>query len=193
MIGENLPVGVSVNEKHGCLDLVDDFNRADFIEIDAGPNPNGRVAAPWGCIGLLPNPEREPDELLAAWRTCLTGQPRYSAPSHLKSEGPVLDESRRLLMKWPRTVEGGPLDLDFVLATATDPELVVPRQPYPSASRVAAAWIADRHQKTRQGKSKDQEVKYFLENRKHGIWTFQDDMIRTYLSGAGIVNGSPDG
>jgi hypothetical protein len=41
MIGKDLPVGISVDEKHGRLDLINDSNRADLIEINAGPNPNG--------------------------------------------------------------------------------------------------------------------------------------------------------
>ncbi len=150
-------------------------------------NSGGRLGASWGAVGLLANPQRDASELLAAWKTCVVRQPCYSAPSHLKSEGAVLDEeSGRLLIPWPHEVVGGPLNLDFLLATATDPELMVPGQRYPSAARIAAAWIADRDQKARSGQTEKQEVKYFLENRKHGISTFQDDRIRAYLLGAGI-------
>ena len=140
-------------------------------------NTKKRVAASWGAIGLLVNPERNSDQLLDGWSQAVRQQQNYRAPTHLKSEGPVLDaDSGRLLIPWPRTVSGETLELDFLLATATDPELVVAGQRYPSDVRIAAAWIADR----------EGEVKYFLENRKHGISTFQDGRIRQHLRQAGI-------
>lgn len=143
-------------------------------------NTKKQVAASWGAIGLLVNPERSTDELLDGWRQAVSQQRQqktYRAPTRLKSEKSVLDaDSGRLLIPWPPTDSGDTLDLDFLLATATDPELVVPGQRYSSAARIAAAWIVDQ---------KD-GVKYFLENRKHGIRTFQDGRIRQHLLHAGI-------
>jgi hypothetical protein len=89
-------------------------------------------------------------------------------------------------MPWPRTITGKSIELDVLLATATDPELLVPGQRYPSAVRIAAAWIADWKRKTRNGKAHEAEVKYFVQNRKHDICTFQDDEIRRHLLAAGV-------
>lgn len=141
-------------------------------------NENKRVAASWGAIGLLLNPERpSTDHLLDPWRHEVQRQPAYRAPTHLRSEGPVVDAvSGRLLIPWPRTASGQPLELDFLLATATDPKLVVPGQRYPSAAQIAGAWIADQNG----------EVEYFRRNREHGICTFQDGRIRQHLLTAGI-------
>ena len=145
---------------------------------DKSQNPKKRLGKRWGVVGLLMNPSRPSDELLEGWSQAVGGQEayEYEAPTYTTSEGPVLDKkSGRLLLPWPRTLSGSPLDLDFLLATVTDPELV-PGQRYPSVARIAAAWIGDRNW----------EVKYFLENRRNGICTFQDHQIRNYLSQAGI-------
>lgn len=141
------------------------------------PDAQEKVCASWGVIGLLVNPDRSGEELITGWSRAVRQQQTYRAPAHSKSEGPVIDsDSGQLLIPWPQTSSGCPLDLDFLLATATDPELLVSPQRYPSAERIAAAWIGDRNQ----------EVEYFRKNRRAGIRTFQDARIRRYLLEAGI-------
>ena len=144
---------------------------------DKSQNLQRSIAASWGAIGLMVNSKRDYQELKDGWSQVVRAQQCYRIPTHLKSEGPILDsDSGLLLISWPNTASGELLDLDFLLATATDPELIVTGQRYPSPAQIAARWIADQ----------SGEVEYFLENRKHGIHTFQDKRIRKYLLREGI-------
>ena len=58
---------------------------------------------------------------------------------------------------------------DLLLATATKPTPDANTRDYPNAERIAAAWRSTSN------------PQYFLENRKHGFHTFQDDEIIKYL------------
>jgi len=74
-----------------------------------------------------------------------------------------------LTIDWPQLADGsGPLDLDLLLATATEPSLMGGR--YANPAEIASAWRSAPH-----------EVYYFHNNRTNGITTFEDADILKLL------------
>ena len=131
------------------------------------------VSASWGCVGLLPNPDstRLPSKQLGRWRDfvkeCAERRSNYRA---LAAADAGIDKEGVLKIRWPMLDAGSTLPFDALLATATEPTMH--DSGCPSPHDIAAAW------KTTKGK---QEVCYFWKNRKHRIWTFQDDEISSHL------------
>ena len=83
----------------------------------------------------------------------------------------MVAESGFLNIPWPSTEDGLDLGIDVLLATATKPTIDDGGY-YPSPCEVADAW------NTHDGKK---SVEYFVENRAHGIETFQDGIIEERL------------
>ena len=138
----------------------------------------GAVSGSWGCVGFLVNPgARLSPEHCERWSEFVKGRPGYGRLAHATGEPEVVDEAGFLTMHWPTPVGGSPLMLDVLLATATDPTLVQGTR-YPSASEIAEAWD------TPEGR---ENVRYFCDNRKHGIGTFQDEDIEERLRRLGHV------
>jgi hypothetical protein len=135
-------------------------------------NP-GQIAANWGCVALLCNPERRiSDELLRAWARRVEGEHGYGNVSQKADEGRIISKDGLLQIDWPRRVdEGAAIDLDLLLATANDPTLAGMPLSYPSVEVITNAWngAAPKH------------AEYFWKNIDHGIRTFEDDQIRTLL------------
>ena len=131
------------------------------------------VSASWGCVGLLLNPDstRLPSKQLSRWRDfvkeCAERRSNYRA---LAAADAGIDKEGVLKIRWPMLDAGSTLPFDALLATATEPTMR--DSGCPSPHDIAAAW------KTTKGK---QEVGYFWKNRKHRIWTFQDDEISSHL------------
>ena len=75
-----------------------------------------------------------------------------------------------LNIAWPKGVDGTDIQLDAILATATNPTPV--HGEYASARVIAEAW------KTSSG---EKEAHYFWNNRKFGIETFEDGEIEELL------------
>ena len=131
------------------------------------------VSASWGCVGLLPNPDstKLPSKQLNRWRDfvkeCAERRSNYRA---LAAADAGIDEEGVLKIRCRMRDAGSTLPFDALLATATEPTMH--DSGCPSPRDIAAAW------KTTKGK---QEVGYFWKNRKHGIWTFQDDEIANHL------------
>lgn len=130
---------------------------------------NNKFWAAWGSIGLLCNPRTSfPANYFSKWSDITTNSACYGNISHTKSETPVLNKIGFLKLPWPTIInQGKPLDLDILLATATDPTLDTETGAYPKAKVIAEAW-----EKDNQGNDN-----YFWENRKNGIHTFQDKII----------------
>jgi hypothetical protein len=74
------------------------------------------------------------------------------------------------IIPWPPRTDGLPLELDALLATATDPTIVDGQ--YPSVQEIASAWK----------QSTGVHVEYFWRNRECGITTFQDNEIEKHLN-----------
>jgi hypothetical protein len=132
----------------------------------------GRIAADWGCVAVLCNPERKiPDEIWKEWAKRVEDEPGYGNVPQTEAEGSLVSKEGVLQIAWPRLVEGGAgVQLDILLVTANAPALSGTPLCYPSAETIARAWNAA-----------GDHVEYFWRNTDCGIRTFQDDEIRELL------------
>ena len=145
---------------------------------EAEGGTRGAVSATWGCVGLLINPDAGlPSEDRDRWSKFVERRPGYGRLTHATGEAGVADKAGLLQIDWPRLTDGRPLMLDALLATATDPTLVNGTR-YPSAGEVAEAWD------TLKGR---EHIRYFCDNRKNGIRTFQDADIEEHLRRLGHI------
>ena len=134
-------------------------------------SPDGSLSATWGGVALLTNPNRDlTGPILETWSDRVAKEINYGRISHTQSEPSVVSNDGYLRIPWPETTEREPLDLDFLLATATDPFLSGKPPMYPRTRDVALAWKRARN------------ADYFLRNRGSGIWTYQDEAIQNWLS-----------
>ena len=137
---------------------------------------NNRFWASWGSIGLLCNPNTLfPKNFFSKWSEITTNAGSYGKISHCKSEAPVLSKNGFFNLPWPTSTKNcQSLSHDIILATATDPTLDTKTKTYPRASKIAQAWKEDT----------ENNDKYFWENRRNGIHTFQDNTIISFLKKA---------
>ena len=134
----------------------------------------GRISASWGCVALLENPRHPiPDDLRIGWTEHVQQERSYGALNSAKGEASVVDESGFLTTSWPITDDDSDLGVDALLATPTDPTII--RGDYPSAREIAAAWNAH------DDENYERYVRYYRQNRRCGIWTFQDRDIEKAL------------
>jgi hypothetical protein len=133
---------------------------------------DGRIAANWGCVVLLCNPERNiPQDILRGWANRIANEPDYGNVPQTQEEGQLVSEDGLLRIPWPRLVDSGAaLQLDLLLATANDPTLTGASLSYPRVETITDAW-------NRAGN----HVDYFWKNTDREIFTFQDDEIRALL------------
>jgi len=133
----------------------------------------GRIAANWGCVALLCNPERKiSDDLLRAWAQRVEREPRYGNVSQEADEGCIISKDGLLQIDWPRRGDDGATnDLDLLLATINDPTLAGTPPSYPSVAAIADAWNG----------AASEYAEYFWKNIDNGIRTFEDDQIRALL------------
>lgn len=133
----------------------------------------GRLAAEWGCVAVLCNPERTiSEEIIKGWAKCVADEPDYGNVSQTIEEGQLVDKAGLLNVDWPQVVDGEKsVELDLLLATANDPEITATSRSYPTVETIANAWNA----------GASQHAEYFWRNAENGIRTFQDDAIRALL------------
>jgi hypothetical protein len=100
-----------------------------------------------------------------------TGERCYDSRAFAVNGNAALNDNGPLQIAWPVDADTqAPVDsFDLLLATATRPTPDPESSDYPSPEVIAEAW-------RRTGK-----FEYFLENRKHGFHTFQDDEIMRNL------------
>lgn len=129
------------------------------------------ISATWGAVGMLTRPNVNfPNEIIQRWASHYQNQRTRLHLVQSKTERPIIDENGLLDIRWLTNVDGNQLDeIDFILATATKPTLENKR--YPSAKVIAEAWRND----------KDNNVRYFTNNRNSNITTFQDEKILKFL------------
>ncbi len=131
------------------------------------------ISREWGRVVIKTNPNREiPKEFLQGWNTTVSKNNSCGLMKHACDEVPIVNEAGILNIDWPSKQDGNALDLDILLATATDPTIGADRQ-YPNAKEIADAW------KNENGRCYGN---YFWCNKKHNITTFQDVEIQQYLS-----------
>lgn len=136
-----------------------------------------RIAADWGCVALLCNPDRKiPGDLLKGWAERVSREPDYGNVHQTDDEGRLISKEGLLEIPWPRLVEDGrAVDMDLLLVTANDPSLAGTPRSYPSVETIANAWNS----------ADGQYAEYFWKNIDCGIRTFQDDHIRARLNPRG--------
>jgi hypothetical protein len=84
----------------------------------------------------------------------------------------LVNECGMLQIAWPECTAGkSPLPLDLLLATVTQPDLARDPPWYPTPQMIAARWCADTAD----------NVRYFRNNVRDGIRTFEDDAIAAAL------------
>lgn len=130
----------------------------------------GPISAGWGAVGLLLNPTQT---ALAEFRTgwlhrVERERKRYESFKHATNEDAAVDSDGILSIPWPSSENGAPLNIDLLLATATQPCLMNGSYAIPQA--VAEAW-----------NKAPKERRYFDENRRSGITTADDYRIIRYL------------
>ena len=142
---------------------------------------NGRISAAWGCVTLLANPHRHiPAEILNGWAARVRTEQHYGNIGQAQGEGVLVDGSGMLQISWPTLVADNALvPLDLLLATATQPSLTGEPRSYAAPETIAAAWRNDR---------KD-NVRYFRNNMRDGIRTFEDEVIRASLEAKPTAEG----
>lgn len=139
----------------------------DHVPLNCTSSPEHRIAPAtrWGCVALLSNPQSNLPQELAVWRARVAAEPNYTAnPPNLRR---LVNPEGELQIPWPTVSDGSPLPLDLLLATSNDPEPV-----YPTPPQIAAAWKRN---------TDPDRVGYFHNNRKYGIFTFQDEDIQKLL------------
>ena len=154
-----------------AADLVDEAVHLWTAETPNGKNPECRVSAKygWGCVGLLPNPHGcLPADLLDVWRQRVSGEPCYGKLDSAPGEDAAVDKRGILTIPWPKCTDGSALEVDVILATATNPKIV--KGSYATPDKIADAW-----------NKSPESAKYFWKNRKNGIRTFEDDCIQKQL------------
>ena len=154
-----------------AADIVDEAVQLWTAETPTGKNRWRRVSAKygWGCIGLLPSPQRPlPADLCSGWSQRISSDPCYRSLSAADGEDPAVNESGLLTIAWPESEDGSGLEVDLLLATATDPTIVSGRYPTPRE-------IGDKCNRS------ERRAEYFRENRRVGIRTFQDANIEARL------------
>jgi hypothetical protein len=142
-------------------------------EAESLEKDTGRIAAGWGCVALMCNPERKiPADILHEWARRVEREPGYGKVSQTPEESRLIDREGLLQMDWPARInEAAALDLDLLLVTANDPTLTGTPPSYPSVETIANAW----------NDAERKHVEYFWNNTDKGITTFQDDEIRARL------------
>lgn len=133
---------------------------------EAEGGKSDRVSGTWGSVGLLVNPTAKlPDELVNGWKDVYQRQNNKPTFESIEGEQPPLSNEGMLLLDWIKDVDNQPVNFDFILATATDPQ----SRTYPTAKEIAQASLDNHYSE------------YFDNNREHGITTFQDEEILKFL------------
>jgi len=107
---------------------------------------------------------------------------RYGGLNHANDEPELVSSTGLLNIGWLQSMDSQPLGVDIVLATATNPTISNGR--YATSKEIADAWTS---------RSGSVHAKYYWNNRSHGITTFQDADIASYLAAntEPSVSGSP--
>ncbi len=151
-------------------DLIEEATELWRVESNDASG-SGALSASWGSVALLVNPENPNIRpLLPAWARAVSHSPRYGELSVAKGEAEIVSKTTGLTcIHWPSLVGSDrPLELDFLLLTATAAQITNGRYPDPLA--VGEAW-----------RKKPTRAEYFTRNRKWGIETADDSVIEAIL------------
>lgn len=153
---------------------------------DGSPRrPTETLASNWGCVVMLANPRSTlPESLFDEWRIRVAKEKHhktqarcYDSQAYAVKGVAAISDAGELQIEWPvRAETGATVDsFDLLLATATKPTPAESTGDYPTAKQVADAWL------------KTRDPQYFVENRKNGFRTFQDEEIAVHLRAGGAT------
>jgi hypothetical protein len=95
-------------------------------EAESLEEHTGRIAADWGCVALLCNPERQiPANILDEWAMRVDREPGYGKVSQTPEEGRLINREGLLQMDWPPRVAEGAAVLQLFSKTTKK----APRRP----------------------------------------------------------------
>lgn len=168
---EKVGKGYFIPFKNNPLSLDTIFSQARKL-IDAEHNKLKKCKKfnwGWGTLGLALNPKyyknskmkKEVEKFSKEWAN------KYSSEFNQKEykvgdELPIISKKGTLRINWPETLK----EFDFAIGTACKPEI----EEYPTAKEIAERILVNKYDK------------YFRENLKHSISTFQDKEIKSELS-----------
>ena len=119
----------------------------------------------WGTLGILINPKaldqnsekfNEVNFLLSKWKDKYSSGFKYDEYK-VGEESAIINKSGVFQFYWPENLK----DFDFIIATATKPEV----DNYPESQNIIDRIIQNKY------------AEYYLKNIQHGITTFQDNQI----------------
>ncbi|HEU4386938.1 MAG TPA: hypothetical protein VFV34_04010 [Blastocatellia bacterium] len=131
----------------------------------------------WALMGILLNPKLTRETrttALAGWATVFKadGGPQEASSYKIGQERSSISKVGELLIRWPRAADPRKQrkidEIDFLIATCTKPGRES-SEAYPSLTEIAESARCDC-------------TRYFLNNRKFGIKTFQDTRVVERLS-----------
>jgi hypothetical protein len=167
-------------------DLKSEAEHLWAAELADGPVDRS-LSSSWGAVGLLINWGRTSDnrhvsdlkEIEESWSVLINENEvdRRNYQTVATSDA-CLSKSGLLEISWPKSTDGGPLELDLILATPNSPKLVGVPPTYPDTTRIANAWIRARKKYPVQNYED-----YFWKNVTNGITTIQDEEIMRRLNG----------
>ena len=173
---DSLGCGIVVpcrRDVYGIEDLVEEAERLWAAERNC--SRCDCVSGNWGCVSVVENEKnRLPKALREGWKRHVSGRPGYGEMCGPGDEPSAVEGNGFLKIAWP--LENSEFHLDALLATATMPNV----KKYPDCREIAEAWspCEDKNEGQEKGKY---YVDYFLNNRAHGITTFQDVAIEHHL------------
>jgi hypothetical protein len=170
-----LGTAIVVPCKHSASSIEDVIIEAELLWAaeTKSDKPTHEISAAWGCVAMMTNPNREiSKDLLDGWSMHVSKKLRYGQLKCARDETLIVNNAGILNIPWPLKLDGAMVDLDILLATATNPTFGVDRR-YPTAEEIADAWQSER------GRCYGN---YFWCNRKHNITTLQDVDIQRHLS-----------
>ena len=95
------------------------------------------ISAAWGCVALLENPDHPMSgKLRDGWTERVSRETCYGQlMNSANGEEVVVDKDGFLKIPWPESVDGSDLEVDVLLATATNPTIVGGRYPFGPTNR----------------------------------------------------------
>lgn len=148
-------VAPCLNEILAFPDLLEEAEALWMAERDT--HTRAGISATWGCVGGLFSPEIT-ENFSSGWSAHFRASAEPVEP---------VDSEGILGVAWPRRCsDGGNVDLDVILATATCHEPTPP-----STEEIARAWA----------KQTKGEERYFIENIRSDIRTSSDEAIWNHL------------
>ncbi len=130
---------------------------------------NHKISAAWGCVALLVNPASQiPKSVISGWDRHVRQAQDYGRVPQGPGEEPLVTDAGIMQLPWPLLLDQNiPVPVDLLLTSITHPTLEGDAHSYATPEAIAAGWGADA----------SDEVRYFRNNRAHGIRTFEDDAI----------------